>query len=700
MSIYQARRNEEGILHDPEPFALELIFRLHEGPVSFDRTAEKVYFTKNDNQNVAPDGFRKLQIYSADKVDGEWVNIQKPSFNLANYNFCHPSLSVNGDVLFMASDMPGGFGGMDLYAVYFQDSTWADIVNLGGEVNTAANEVFPFSSADGTLYFASDREGGSGKLDLYYTKTWGEKWRKPVNLGKPFNTEADDFGLIVDSENKNGYFSSNRIGGFGHDDIYSFYVEGFGSSIAGKGFRLDGLTVLDEKGKPIDGATLSAIQMEEITLSAGAESGVRLIPGEDGNFILNSGNDSLIYSTLTLPDGSVDAELNPGNYIVKIAKEGYLPEFLVITPETDLNALRLRLKKAEDCVALKGKVLMKNGGRPISGATIEIVNVATRKTELIYSDENGNYEYCLRCGATYALFSHKNGSASSIAVVTTKGLACDSTDILEIPLFMVGADLYAGMTITLPNIYFNFDDSSLRPDAYPDLDEVYGMLTSYPNMKLELASHTDSRGSYTYNQDLSSRRSESVFKYLVSKGIDAIRLTKRGYGESQIRNRCKDGVNCNEDEHRYNRRTEIKIIFLGNDSKSDLIGRLSLEDVRKELQIRAMLGKTANPLESEKGGQEMGEDFSEEVVPPHPLVGAIGVTYTVIAGTFSSKENAEKRVQLLQAKGHVMSQIIQREGKELFAVIVQSFSTEKDARQLVGKLASQMVEAYVLKTRN
>ncbi len=697
MSIYKAQRDAEGFLNLAEPFALELIFRMHEGPVAFDRTAENIYFTRNDNEYIAPDGKRKLQIYSAKKEGPQWGKIEKPSFNLRDYNFCHPSVSVDGDVLFIASDMPGGFGGMDIYAIYFVDGNWVEIKNLGPEVNSPSNEVFLYSAADGTLYFSSDRDGGLGKMDLYYTKEWGEKWRLPVNLGVPFSSEADDFGFIVDSENKNGYFSSDRKGGFGYDDIYSFYIDGTGTSIAGMGMKLDGLIVKDKDGNPLEAATVSAIHLNEITLAAGSDRGVRLLPGEDGMFILNSGYDSTIFSVLTRTDGSVEAELNPASYIVKIAKDGYIPAYMIIDPETDLYEQDVRLRKAIDCVQLKGRVLLKTGGRPVAGAALEIVDVNTREKWVIYTDDNGYYDYCLKCNSTYAIFTHKSGMASSIAIVNTREKNCDPSAVFDLPMFIAGDNIFAGMTIKLPNIYFNFDDASLRPDAYPDLDEVVGMLNSYPGMILELASHTDSRGSQAYNLDLSTRRTESVFRYLISKGIKDSRLTKRGYGESQIRNRCKDGVPCTEDEHRFNRRTEVKIIFLGEEHQNELIGERTTDEVRKELYPAKSNESTSAPFVSEKGGQEIENIGSVETENLQQPMEVSKNQFTVIAGTFASQGNAFQRANKLIALGYSRTEIIVREDSGWFAVAVSTYSKEEEAKALTRTLAKANIESYVLR---
>ena len=545
MSIYRSQRNEEGFLDAPQPLADELIFRLHEGPVTFDRTASTIFFTRNESQTQAPDGYKKLQVYAASKNGKVWENIQKLSFNNVNYNYCHPTISPDEDVIFISSDVPGGYGGMDLYAVYRVDGKWSQMINLGEKVNTPGNEVFPYIAADKTLYFSSDGHGGLGNLDLFYAAqdTLTEEWRSPYNLGIPFNSPADDFGFIVDRDNKNGYFSSDREGGFGGDDIYKFYIESDATSpIAATGKNLDGLVVQDEDGNPMEGATVSAINFKDIPLS----ETVKLSPGDDeGNFVLDVNADNLGETGETDSDGKANIPLRRGNYVVKVTKDGYIPEYVVITPETDLDNINVTLQKAVDCVSLTGKVLREGMGTPVSGATVKIVDVDTKEAISVYADASGFYEYCIDCNRTYSVYAEKDGVTSAPAIISTKEVPCNEANSnIELPLFLGGSPIYAGMKIRLPNIYFNFDDASLRPDAYPDLDEVVGLLNQFTGMRLELASHTDSRGGTSYNQDLSYRRSQSVLKYISSRGISNNRLEPIGYGESQIRNRCVDGVAC------------------------------------------------------------------------------------------------------------------------------------------------------------
>jgi len=703
MSMFWSQRDEEGFLKEPERFSNELISKVHEGPMTFDRTASTIFFSRNEQVEMAPDKLYKMQIFQAEKDSNEvWGKVEKLPFNNIAYNFEHPTISADGDVLFLASDVPGGQGGMDLYMVKKVGGTWGQMVNLGPTVNTPGNEVFPYIAADGALYFSSDGHGGLGNLDLFYTMQNGGKWTTPENLGAPFSSDADDLGFIVDSENRNGYFSSDRRGGFGSDDIYSFHVDGSFSQFASANRNLKDLVVKDENGNPMEGVTVSAINFNEIALDAGNENQVKLLPGDvKDNFILDVNSGEMGEKGLTSKEGTADVPLRRGSNVIKIQKDGYLPEYVVVTPETDISKLDIKLRKAVDCVPLDGSLLMQSTMAAVAGAEIHIVDVESKEAIVVYSDREGKFDYCLPCNRTFSVYAVRQGANSAPGIVSTKEIQCTPEARIPLTLYIGGPALYAGMTIQLPNIYFNFDDASLRPDAYPDLNEVVAMLKAYPGMKLELASHTDSRGGNAYNLDLSKRRSASVLKYLKSKGIDGKRLVPRGYGESQLRNRCSSGVACSEREHQYNRRTEVKILEMG---EPDVAAAPSNAPVADNTRPSTDISEDpfAGEPDAEKGGQGDDEDNEPTLVPVSNNSG-IGTTdykvksFTVVAGTFANPDNAQKRQELLTGMGYQNVAIVKQARSGLLAVYVNTFDTKSDAFGLVKKLANQQLSAYVLK---
>lgn len=688
MSVYRAQRDSDGFLKDAEIFAMELTTRMNEGPMTFDITASTIFFTQNNRTAKGTDGKRKLQIYEASQSEGEWGESVKLNFNVKDYNFLHPTISVNGDTLYFASDLPGGFGGMDLYYAKKEGKAWSEPRNLGPEVNSSGNDLFPFFHADGTLYYASDGHAGLGNLDIFYTYFEEENWEKPQNLGIPFNSPKDDFGFILDRDNQNGYFTSSRPGGMGADDIYSFYIiQDEENKVAKRDRRKNKemqIAVKDEAGNNLEGAEISYYNLDEMMLNAGENGTVKLQPnGSNGErFILDVNPENSENVVTTDVEGLKDLKLKEGNYVVNIKKPGYITTQILITPETDLNNLEIQLEKAVNCISLSGKVFSEGSMQPMSATKIHIVDVETNDVLNVYTDEEGKFEYCIPCDKAFSIYATKNGIASPSEIANTKKVNCTESAALNLLLYLSEASnaVAEGTVIELPNIYFNFDDATLRPDAQKDLDAMVSILKENSKWKIELASHTDARGTLDYNWRLSQNRSDNVVKYLQKKGIAAKRLRATGYGESQILNQCLSGTPCPENLHQENRRTEIKIISNG--------------------QKAPKKSKDDDTLFADKQGQK-DQKFINQSPPEEALVSnenleKVAGNFLVIAGTFGEQANAKKRLQKINSLGFENASIIQLYDNKYHAVCVKEFEKENLAEQLVQQLKKKEgIKAYV-----
>lgn len=234
MDLYYAPI-EMGQAQRPRPFADELNTQLHEGPVSFTDDEQTIFFTRNNYKNgkrgASKNRITKLKIYTAERQKGKWKNLKELPFNDKEIDVCHPALSADERILvFSSSKGKDHQGGMDLYASFWVGDYWTDPVNLGPQINTAGDEVFPYLYKDGSLYFSSSGHGGLGGLDLFVALYSGndahpQRWMFPLNIGAPFNSSYDDFGLILNDAENEGYLSSNRLGGKGKDDIYRFTIQ-------------------------------------------------------------------------------------------------------------------------------------------------------------------------------------------------------------------------------------------------------------------------------------------------------------------------------------------------------------------------------------------------------------------------------------------------------------------------------------------
>ncbi len=615
MSIFLARRDEHGQLGKSVAFSNALVSSLHEGPLTFDKTGENIFFSRNNNEGngkkaTYTEGVSRLKIYTAlKKGEDNWGVPTELPFCENNSDACHPSISVDGDKLYFSSNRAGGYGGMDLYVSERVNGIWGKPTNLGPKINTPKNEVFPYIHADGTLFYSSNGLPGSGGLDIYYLKSNAQDGGLgvPVNLGAPFNSDKDDFGFIIDVDMKNGYFTSGRTGGMGGDDIYSFsmsqatlfenlaneYTAEYistntstktsGSTSNPNAPKTNGnattqnlnLLVIDKQtGKPIPDATVGYLNLNDLSMSeiiADNNGKQAQIIKSDGTFALELVESKMKNKqTNTAGKAPVLASKN-GSYLISASKKGYTTEQMVLKKGDLRSDIVILLSRPSDCIMVTGTVKNNKNGGPISYAMVTLTN-EKGEAKTVPSDELGAFSVCLPCGYSYKGYATKDNIMSTVENVSTKEVNCgDGVERSLAPIELrIAAPVGKGFTINegssfqLKNIYYNFNDATIRPDARKDLEALYIVMTKYPDMEIELASHTDCRGTDTYNNDLSQRRAASAVQYLINKGIDANRIVAKGYGESMLRNKCADGVSCSEQQHKMNRRTEVKITKSGS----------------------------------------------------------------------------------------------------------------------------------------
>ncbi|MBS7256367.1 OmpA family protein [Flavobacterium branchiicola] len=226
--LYTSEIKAGGEMGKPELFSKKINSKFHESTPVFTKDGQTMYFTRNNylDHKKGKDGKQVtlLKLYKATLKDKEWGNVTELPFNSNNYSVAHPALSLDENTLYFASDMPGTLGQSDLFSVAINsDGSYGVPVNLGKMINTEGRETFPFISGDNELYFASDGHPGLGGLDVFVSKMRkGNSFDEVQNVGAPINSSQDDFAFLINSKNRNGFFSSNRTGGKGYDDIYRF----------------------------------------------------------------------------------------------------------------------------------------------------------------------------------------------------------------------------------------------------------------------------------------------------------------------------------------------------------------------------------------------------------------------------------------------------------------------------------------------
>lgn len=564
----------------------------HDGTATFNKAGTVMYFSRNNEDGKNTKAVVDLKIYSAELNAKKWGSVKEMPFNNPEYSTCHPTLSEDGSTLYFASNRPGGFGGMDLYKSVRTGTYWSVPENLGEKVNTAGNEIFPFIDQTGNLYFASDGLPGIGGLDIYMTHFTNNDWAIAENLGEPLNSAKDDFGYSKLENGEEGYFTSNRAGGFGGDDIY--YWSGKVQMEQQNSQNI--ITVVDE-------ATGSRISDALVTVVEGVYKNKVNIPA--GTKVKNGEVQPADYwarpiSLLTDVKGKVQPEVRQGKtYTILIEKQGYAAVKKVI------NAYELTRKpewiipiKKRKGLALNGSVIHQEYNRTVPNAEVELFNLCTGEYEKTVSDDEGNFEFFLECNCDYELVAKKERFVEDKKKYSTVGIDCQTEkpinsilylnvdtpepkvesppvnvkptpapEIIETEPIDLNPTYKVGQVITLEDVYYDFNKATIRGDASQALDNIVNILNEYPSMQIELYSHTDSRGDRVYNEKLSQRRAEAAVQYITSRGIAKNRLTGKGYGEWLLKNDCKDGVKCNEQQHQENRRTEVKITKLDADVK-------------------------------------------------------------------------------------------------------------------------------------
>ncbi len=578
--------------------------RFHDGPVAYYGPTSELIFTRSNYVNATSKAAADkktvhLELYSMTFSEKKRSKIHALPANDKNYSSAHPALTADGKTLYFSSDRPGGLGGTDLYMCTRPTVTspWSAPVSLGTDINSKYDEKFPFIGGDGTLYFASDALGGLGGLDIYKTKNENSKWSKPENMGYPINTNRDDFSLIMDSSLTHGFFSSNRSGGMGDDDIYSFSVS------KPKTYNVS-VKVIDAVTKePIADAGLAldcpqattqrdasnALGMHDYTLPAGKscsvaaskdgynnasaplsqadKNGIVTIPltpkafkliayvkdketlepiAEVGLDVTPSAQPSLTYTTDA--GGHTESELAMGSYAITSPQYASIqssfstadadPATGIVTREflVERGSLKVTVPLTANCFShTVAYTDLKTGVRK---------EVQPNKEMLVRLDLALNKKYTIE----------HNGRTDTISTVGLKpGQTIDGP-----------CKFYVGQTWVINNIYYDLDKSFIRPDAAKELDNVVRVMRENPTLEIELSSHTDCRQTYSYNEQLSVRRARAAVAYIESKRIRMNRMIAAGYGETRLVNGCAceptNKSDCTEPQHSKNRRTEIKVL--------------------------------------------------------------------------------------------------------------------------------------------
>jgi outer membrane protein OmpA-like peptidoglycan-associated protein len=577
-ALYFASFNSEGMPEKPMLFSTSIASDFHLGPASFNKAQDKIFFSRNDIPEVIPkarkgkEAFRAVQkLYQADLGPEQWINIEKLGFNSDSFYVFHPSVATDSRRIYFSSNMPGGFGDADIYYIELIGNSWSPPINAGPEINTAGKEAYPFIHPNGDLYFASNGHVGEGGFDLFVSRPQGRKWSKPINLGAPINTRYDDFGICIAPNGFEGFFTSNRPGGKGKDDIYKFKVK-----------LKENLPYYQWQLIAVDKAERQRLEGVGVNLFELVSSG---LPGASDPFYADKDpvNNRTTFSLksdykLKVPDQVTDAQgtvifdlYKNKRYAVVLQMEGYKP--LVSSIDPGMQELKIEMERipTKKCFWMHGLVIDKDSRSQLKDVAIAVIDKRTKEGPAFKTTESGLFIFCADNNIHYEVHLSKAGyNPASVPFKLNQNQTDTIIDITfeleKVSVFKEKAEVEEGKTIILNNIYYDYNQFSIRKDATRELDDLAALMQEKSSMEIELIAHTDSRGDWLYNQKLSLQRAIAAKDYLVSKGILEARIKALGYGESQIRNHCFDGVPCSEEDHQFNRRTEVRIIKMNGKS--------------------------------------------------------------------------------------------------------------------------------------
>jgi len=519
LDIFEVTVDDEFELNNPKALSANINGKYHDGPVFYSPWDQTIYITRNNIKKnkavIDKKGSVNTKIYSSKFNNGDWSAVEELSFNNDAFSNAHACVSSDGQAMFFSSNRDGGFGGMDLYVSRKVGDVWGEPSNLGPNVNTEGNEMFPFLSSIGTLYFASDGHAGLGGLDIFFSEEYNGTYLSPLNMGAPINGNSDDFSLLYDDAADRGYFCSNRAGR-GNDDIFFFQFKTLQQMLLAGNIFTENKSVSLE-GENVQMKNLDSNEISEVKLNAEGEFQFIVKPGE--NVEISLVDHPLVVSEKPLfaynvPKVIVDPYLNIGTKEVKLIKpiEHTGPLSLYKQPEQKPDIAEVPKKD------VKAKPEVKNDIKKQPETTVK-----ENEKEPV-TDEKKPQE-------------KKPESAYD-----------NATSII---------DLNAS---SIQNIIFDFSKSFIPEDQKNTLDQIAILLKEDPTTMILVKTFCDARGSKTFNENLSMSRAMSVQGYLMKKGIAKNRIKTEWFGEEQPVNGCIDGVPCTKEEHEVNRRAEFKIV--------------------------------------------------------------------------------------------------------------------------------------------
>ncbi|MEM6965412.1 MAG: OmpA family protein [Bacteroidota bacterium] len=570
LSLYFSKEKNDGTFAAPKSLSRRLNdINKNTGTITISPDGTQAVFSRNSDISNKKNQYN-LMLYTADVTsDRKFKNVKILYFCSKNVNYMHPAFSHDGERLYFTSDKKGE-GGTDLfYCEKSEKKGWSRPRNVGATINTQYNEGFPFVDYEGRLFFCSKGHTSFGGFDIFMSYEDDDgNWVTPINVGQPVNSSADDISIFTYENGTKGMFASSREGG--DDDIYLFDIEGIAStsSLEMEDIPLAEVTPTVTPPSVQDTATVEPTT-ENSTDSETAEKYVEALP-----FVP-------LEEEVVVGNGIVEAETTVEEEIVIEENPVDLDNIINYDPSAATEILTTKI--TEDTVQLEKVEAVAEEEQTLDTvmATTETVTLSKVDPSLpvdsfeifLTTDDIKRLEAMTRDKSTSEkskVTTFEEGIASVDQAMTDE--ASDepaiekNTPIQHQGLSDLKDQLVSNTALpfdasfVLESIKFDPEQYMVTPEASASLEELVIIMHEYPELKVEIAAHTESIGDDRENMIISIKRATAVAGYLIRRKINTDRVKVMGYGETQLLNHCGNEVECSEKEHAVNQRMEVRIV--------------------------------------------------------------------------------------------------------------------------------------------